>query len=202
MLVKMNKYLVGIVMVLLLLSCVRTAPFDDITVSESDIVRDECAVYNTLLRTRFGLSRTFVIYDHTSTDHPGSLLKSDEQTTTLQAVNREWPDVNQETLEDFRIRNEEEYPLSHQLDLNVEFVLLGEEEISTAYDDFDQFYEQYPNAQGILVLSRVGFNSERDEALVYYGNVEYYLHGIGCIALLRTSGDTWVFVKEIIIWEA
>ncbi len=44
--------------------------------------------------------------------------------------------------------------------------------------------KRYPNSQGTMTLSRVGFNRNIKQALVYVGNQEGFLAGAGYYVLL------------------
>lgn len=64
------------------------------------------------------------------------------------------------------------------------------------------FYKKYPGATGFTLLSRIGFNSVRDQALVYLGNSCELLCGRGHLVLLRKHKGNWKIMKQADIWIA
>lgn len=59
-------------------------------------------------------------------------------------------------------------------------------------DFWNAFHERYPNASGILTLSRVGFDRRRTEATVRFANSCGWLCG---------HGGTWIFTKNNGEWK-
>lgn len=63
------------------------------------------------------------------------------------------------------------------------------------------FYEKYgKQTQGILKLSKVGFNNTRTQALVYYGNQSFYLSGAGFALLYEKVNGKWKKVCKFLLW--
>ena len=59
--------------------------------------------------------------------------------------------------------------------------------------------DKYPGSPGLIWLSRIGFNTEGSQALVYVQQMVRILDGTSYLALLVRMDDTWVFhsaVKE------
>ena len=63
-----------------------------------------------------------------------------------------------------------------------------------------QFYEEYPGAQGILTISRVGFNPDKNEAVVYIQNVASLIVASGKLFFLTKKNGSWEFQTEKMIW--
>jgi hypothetical protein len=51
-----------------------------------------------------------------------------------------------------------------------------------------------------MELSRIGFNSEMNQALVYVGNYREITNGAGYLVFLIKQNDQWNISNEIIIW--
>jgi hypothetical protein len=64
------------------------------------------------------------------------------------------------------------------------------------------FYKKYPGATGFTLLSKIGFDSTRDQALVYLGNSCELLCGHGYLVVLRKHNGKWKVVKQAEIWLA
>jgi hypothetical protein len=61
-------------------------------------------------------------------------------------------------------------------------------------------YKRYPDSVGLIVLSRVGFNAARNQAMVYIQHVCGGLCGTGHYVLLEKNADQWRVVKESMVW--
>jgi hypothetical protein len=139
-----------------------------------------------------------VIDDETSLAAGGPTLSE-----TLEFVQKELSGLTDEVVRDFTARNQQAYPLEPLLTLGVEHVLLSQQESDTIFknqDAWDIFYRKFPNSQGRMSLSRVGFNSKRDIALVYVGNQSHWLAGAGYYVLLEKVDGQWVVKDETMTW--
>ena len=126
----------------------------------------------------------------------------------------EYPDilnVSPETFDSFQKRNQQHQAIDctklalsvpcHVRDTN------ASDEISInhgghPWDYWNRFYEKYPGSQGAMAISRVGFNTDGSEALVY---VENYAHDLAAAAfhvLLVGKGDTWVVHSKELTWQS
>lgn len=169
---------------------------------------EEYQVYNALIVKGFDLIAScfksfgeinlIVIDDHTETD---SGFSGDLE-EMLQWVSEQMPALDSETINDFKLKNAQSYPLSSNFDLPVKVLLFSEEEMKEIFDDggWSEFYRRYPLAQGIMSVSRVGFNSTKDQALVYVGSSCDWLYGAGYYVLLTKENGVWVIQDEVMTW--
>ena len=109
-------------------------------------------------------------------------------------------------------RNKQPQPISSdKLALSVACTILDQEafdEIFTRndehptdlWDNWDRFYEEYHDSQGIMRISRVGFDANGSQALVYVGNTQHDLVGAGYFVLLVRKADTWVVHSKELTW--
>jgi hypothetical protein len=65
---------------------------------------------------------------------------------------------------------------------------------------WNEFYTGYPDSQGIMTISRVGFNREQDQALVYVGNQSDGKAGAGYCVLLTKENGVWTVQGKVMIW--
>lgn len=129
----------------------------------------------------------------------------------------DYPDilnVSPETLTSFQKQNQQPQAIDcTQLALSVPCKVSDENAISDIFtnaddhpqelwDNWDRFYEKYPGSQGLMDISRVGFNADGSKALVYVGNVAYDLVGEGFHVLLVRNGDTWVVHSKEMTWQS
>jgi len=163
---------------------------------------EEAAVYSALISSRYvqGNVQRIVIRDHTGLD------PQDDLEMRLEYVHKNMPELTQAMVTDFKVKNEKPFPLSSKLDLDIQYALISQErwqQIFTATDldgDWEEFYRIYPNSQGILTLSRVGFNNNLDMALVYVGNQSGGLAGAGYYLLMAKENNTWKVIREDMAW--
>lgn len=178
-----------------------TPTLDTMTTSAS-AVTEECAVYKAVIESDYlteGIE-LIVIMDHTVNGaYPGASLDS-----VLEHVRENLGSaVEPETLNDYEAQNGRTQKLDGCFSLDVQYVLLSEVEFNEIFEtggDWSQFYATYPNSQGIMTLSRVGFNANMDQALVYVGNEKEFLAGMGFYALLTKKGDAWVIQSRVVVW--
>lgn len=109
-----------------------------------------------------------------------------------------------ETIDSFERRNQHSQTIDGaKLGLSVPCTILEKEafqELMTKYDEasytlpnrWDGFYKAYPNANGMIKLSRVGFDTKESQALVWVGHAADYLIGISFFVLLvRNKDGAW-----------
>lgn len=168
----------------------------------SSIPPEEYAVYNAMIENIFLTSRVemIVIVDQTMagiSSGPASQQDLDFLQENLA------PDLQAETVADFAAKNEFSYRVENHFSLDVPVVLLSNQavdEIFAAEDGWERFYEQYPNSQGMMAISRVGFSPSKQQALIYVGNQADFLAGEGDYVLLLKEGGKWKVVKTILAW--
>nr|WP_314495675.1 hypothetical protein [uncultured Chryseobacterium sp.] len=52
-----------------------------------------------------------------------------------------------------------------------------------------KFYRKFQESQGLLTVSKIGFDNKKTQALVYYGNHSHYLAGAGYLAYIKIKGE-------------
>lgn len=77
-----------------------------------------------------------------------------------------------------------------------------DEQPHTFEDNWDRFYEKYPGSQGIMQLSRVGFDTKGSQVLTHVGNQSRALAGAGYYVLLVRKDDTWVIHSKLRTWQS
>jgi hypothetical protein len=164
---------------------------------------EEYAVYSALIERMFIRKEVelIVIKHQTSaySSDPGRLGE------TLEQVRKAMPGLKPETVADFQSRNNRPSLLEKLFDLKVKVALISKDEVEHLFGAgggwWKTFYERYPKSQGILTLSQVGFNPEKNQALVYVGNQRGGLDGAGSYILLtREEGDDWVIADSAGMW--
>jgi hypothetical protein len=161
------------------------------------------AVYSALIQTRYIDTQKpalIVITDQTGLDYfEGELGEH------LEAIRQGLPDLTDEVCADFEAQNKQPQPLKSLFSINVKYVFISPQEIQTTFkkqDGWDIFYAKYPNAQGFMHLSGVGFNPQMDMALVYVDNMYYALAGEGYYVLLNKVNGQWTVQDQTMVWQS
>ena len=171
--------------------------------SDLDREKAEYEVYSALIEGKFSMEALQQVVIKDQTDIFSTLGESQD---TQDRLRKELPGLKKETLEDFVTRSAENIPLkAESFDLSKPVKLLSESEVnsffnSTDTNGWDSFYTQYPDSQGLLTLSRVGFDKNQEQALVYYGNMSHWLAGAGFYVLLVKTNGEWQIKKETMAW--
>ena len=175
------------------IACSFLAPKAGATVEE--IEKEEQAVYSFFVGDSTG---TIVIMQDTATE-----ISTDDPQQTIDYIKSGLKSLSDETLDDYMARNKEPGQLSPDMQLGVDYVLLSTDElrkISSQPDWPEVMAERYSGSGGYLILSRVGFNAELDQALIYVGDVAGPLMGAGFYYLLEKRNGEWVLTEQIMVW--
>jgi hypothetical protein len=142
----------------------------------------------------------YVIMAATATNATGV----DNIAQTLEYILQNMHGVSTETAASFRSRNDTSYPIRSDMVLGNPYTLLSQSQRNRIFGQnqsgWEIFYDRYPQAPGITTLSRVGFNSTFDQALVYIGTQSNWLAGAGYYVLLKKAGGTWSIDQQVMAW--
>ena len=160
---------------------------------------EEYAVYSAILNSQFARANVqqFVIICKT------------RWVTNPANVDRVASDVESDTISDFEANNEKSYLLDRRFDLKTPYVLIGDDEVEAMFNQkaglfaagggWTRFYERYPGAPGLVGFSRVGFDSRKGQALVYFAFQRNYLGGSGRFFVLSRADESWKVKKQVVI---
>jgi hypothetical protein len=153
---------------------------------------EEYAVYNDLLEAQFKGDELdqILIIDQTRVNST-ELIEQD-----LAAFQENAP-LAPELAASFKDRNKQPYPLNPVLDFGVKYQLLTQEEVDELRpldeaSGWKLLYEKYPNSYGFVYLSRVGFNADFSEALIYTESFHYDQPIKGGYYLMVKQDGRWV----------
>jgi hypothetical protein len=160
--------------------------------SQPDPNIEEYAVYNDLLKAQFmgdELDQILII-DHTRVN---STKLMEQDLATFQ----EYTPLSPELVASFKERNQQSYPLNPVLDFGAKYQLLTQEEVDELCpldeaSGWKLLYEKYPNSYGFVYLSRVGFNIDFSEALIYIESFHYDQPIKGGYYLMVKQNGRWV----------
>ena len=115
------------------------------------------------------------------------------------------PPVAQPAFSDYLASNDQSYPLVAHFDLKVPYSFFSKEDGNTESPVVNQskarlghFVARHPNALGYLSLSRVGFSTDHNVAVVGFAQTDFSVHSNstrmwGGLASLRKEGGNWRF---------
>jgi len=188
-----------IVFLAFLVAACAGSPTPVSTPSTAQIDTEEQAVYAALLRNLYTASN-YALMDTTATGMSGVT----DTGTSLDRMLLDMHDLERSTAESFSTRNATTTPVSPDMVLGVEYVLVSQEEMSQIFsqnrDGWVLFYERYPDTPGITTISRVGFNESLDQALVYIGTMSHWLAGAGYHVLLGKVNGAWIVEQQVMTW--
>ena len=188
-----------------------------------DTSAEEYAVYSTIIDKLHHEDRLrlFLVRDHTA-----PCLRNNEWCSDKQLRDR-LPQLKPETLDDYLTQNHGSAGLSKSFNLQRPALMLSDHDLSTMLIttklkvnfaplssrkiNWNVFYDRYPLAPGLISLSRVGFDSQLKQALVYE---EIQANDNGTwgryLVLTRESGEWlishqagprgWVITSKIDYW--
>jgi hypothetical protein len=155
-------------------------------------------VYRALIEARYIQNNTqlIVIQDHTDVEMP-------DLNDRIENLIQNLPGLTTEMITKFKLKNQPSWALKPLFNLTTATFLLGEDEFQQIFmeqDGWERFYNQFPSSQGIMTLSRVGFNAKMNKALVYVGNQSHGLAGGGFYLLLVKENGSWKVEAEDMVW--
>lgn len=171
----------------------------------SEIEDEEYAVYSALInhdlkegqaqeKRKDANERVLVINDSPSLWE--GFLESESKNFFNEMKNSS-PELQPETVNDLQVKSQNDAPrLQRKLSINIKYLLVKDEDIEALFKDnvmggWEGFHRKYPKSSGFLTLSRVGFNADKTQALVYKGWSCGGLCGGGGYTLLSKKNGVW-----------
>lgn len=160
----------------------------------------EEAVYRTVFEELYGTPRMYVLAEETSPAMDGV----EGLDAVLESILPGMIGVEEQTADNFRLRNQQGVPVRPDMDLGLPYVLLTDDEFDEIFNinssGWDIFYTRFPNSPGISTVSQVGFNEQLTQALVYVGTLSHWKAGVGFYLLLEKVEDTWQVAQQVMAW--
>lgn len=101
---------------------------------------------------------------------------------------------SEETLTDFLAKSRERHPVDPDLNPGGWLTCLSDEELQSIFEDLDgwkKFYLRFPEVYGIVEFSRVGFDRDMTQALVYASHQTGWLSGIRSYWFFSKLDGAW-----------
>ena len=159
-------------------------------------------------------AREYAVYSALIRQNPigynlGSFIAIREQTTVSDAdmferTLIEAPGLPAELVDSYRSRNAASYTLSPNLDLEQDYALMSQAEFDELFGPgrarWTDFQARYPEAGGLVNVSRVGFGANGERALVLMGFRCGDLCGSGGLYLLVKEDGSWKVQQALMEW--
>ncbi len=162
------------------------------------------AVYKALIETMYTDPKVkmVVIRDHTFS----SLNPAVGDEKAFEGIQQAMPEVDQAMRDSYLARNAQSALLEDRFNLKLPVTLLSQADFDSFFGTngkgWDSYYFQYPNSQGVLGLSRVGFNAQGDKALVCASTQVYTMAGAGYAVVLSLENGLWKVVNQVTLWTS
>jgi hypothetical protein len=162
----------------------------------------EYAVYKALIESTYATDKLAMIVIHDTTSAGMDLVGNNAQ--EFEYIQKALPEVDASIKDSFVARNAQPAPLEDRFNLVLPVTLLNQDDFNRFFSKngkgWDAFYLEYPQSQGVLTLSKVGFNAKGDKALVYAGNQAYSLAGAGYAVVLGFENGAWKVLNQVMLW--
>jgi hypothetical protein len=186
----------------LVISC-ASIPLRAQTQAVPQLSDDESAVYTTLFHDIYQAAkgRPIVISDQTALGvPPGMVAKIPTQGLQYRAfLAKISPDARQEYTQNNRVSEK----LPSPCHLAPECIAENAGDLALQVKNekaWAKFFKKYPNTLGIVLVSRIGFNSDHTEAVVYTSYACGTMCGQGEFARLVKRNGAWTVEDSTVVW--
>lgn len=164
---------------------------------------DEYLIYATAIDTWYtdNPEKGVFIKDHTVLYTSLDIVEKE-----LSYVRSRMPTLALETINDFKAKNLKKYPLDRFINQRSDYQIIKDTELINLFEHdegWGRFYSRYPNADGVLALSRVGLNNDKTQALLCVANHWNRYAGVGLYVLLKKQDDSsWEIDENLRVWNS
>jgi hypothetical protein len=163
-----------------------------------DRVSAEYMVFATVIPELYGSESIYVIEQNSRLNFAEYYIDHSEQLV------KELPTIKSDTMKDFADINIESYSLENIFSRDTTFILVNREDylrpmmcVETPCVDVEKLQQQYPNAKGVIMLSKVGFNAKTTQALVFAEIDDGDHQGEYYLVLLKWQNEQWIIEDTI-----
>lgn len=163
---------------------------------------EELAVYSALLEQAYPETKgkVIVIGDRTNGCAP-----IEEEPNWERDMLNSMPEVGTALFGDYLLKNSQCSSLIKETELGGKYVVIPDEEVMDVIRNdsagWGGFYRKYPDSIGFITLSRIGFNSEVSQALVYTGLYQGVRQAKGMRVLLSKRDGGWAVLRKYGAWS-
>lgn len=199
---KIKSTLVSFFILLLFVQC--SIDSDDESLDTFDKIDSDYSVYSAILNQGFDRIDKPLVVEQT-TDTSQSLSFDDNA-----YVDRIEPEgIGKAVYNDLIIQNDSIGTLENKFEISprqVQLITFSDLQAAFLIDDvnggWDEFYKKYPDSEGYIRFSKVGFNTDKTEALVEYAYVFGNLGADGGFVYLERESSGWILKKFVPVWAS
>lgn len=171
--------------------------------SNPDAVSDEeYEIYSSLIKQLYVQPNTRQVIIEERTFRYDFAVENDEP--WREKNKKKGVSIDESAADDYEARNNSKWLLNkNSFKLPVKTNLITDDDLRSIFHgswgdlEWINYYRRFPESRGFVMLSRIGFNTERTQALVYVGS----RCGPGCgdiyFLLLEKANGVWTTKKEI-----
>jgi len=193
-------WLVGLLLISIELgSVVVSAPRAQST-SDAGVSDEEYDIYSTLIKQMYVQAETKLLIIEERTFRYDFADQNDEPWREK----KKGLNIDQSAAEDYEARNGQHWLLNKaSFKLPVKINLITDLDLKAIFHghwgelEWIQYYRRFPDSSGFVMLSRIGFNTEHTQALVYMGSRCGPHCGDLHFLLLEKANGSWTTKKEI-----
>src|SRR6266404_8445193 len=180
---------------------------------EVNVSAESEAVYRSVLDQKFVQDgvRLLVIQDVTTGcpayEDPEIRSKIGPDTKSfVQIVSEGMRSAETSTIENYLESNKSSERIAIHANVGSNYVLVGEKDLAAVFRKgeidrgWTRFSAKYPNSSGLIFLSKVGFNTDHTQAMLYAGRQCGGLCGSGSYLLLHKRNGKWVVEQDMGLW--
>lgn len=192
--------LVGFLLILIEFGSLSISAARDQSVTAGGVSDEEYEIYSAAIKQKYLLPNTKLLMIEDRTFRYDFSIEDDEPwRDKKKGVN-----IDSSAAEDYESRNSRQWLLNKaSFKLPVKINLISDLDLKAIFHgnwgelEWINYYRRYPDSSGFIMLSRIGFNTEHTQALLYLGS----RCGPGCgdiyFLLLEKSNGTWTTKKEL-----
>lgn len=161
---------------------------------------EEYEIYSTVIKQKYVQPNTKLLIIEERTFRYDFAVDNDEPWREK----RKGVTIDRSAAEDYEAKNSSKWLLNKSMfKLPVKLNLITDLDLKAIFHghwgelEWIDYYRRYPESTGFVMLSRIGFNTERTQALLYIGS----RCGPGCgeinFLLLEKANGTWTTKKEL-----
>ncbi len=166
---------------------------------------EEYAVYSALLEKLFVKDdvKLLVIQKQTISSVNNYFIRTTVE-EPIPDMKKLFPSVSDDTFQDYRSKNQQPSSLNSKFVLPVKYVVTDKFELKEDEGAawIDSFFEKFPDARGMIRLSKVGFNTDKTEAFVFVEFICFSLCGGGNNVLLEKDFGVWKVKEQFEGWKS
>lgn len=162
---------------------------------------EDYQIYSTVLDSMFSYHSLIVNQQTTP------LLEDNTENPQYQYLMELYIDFDSTLIRSYLFNNDTTYTFNNNFTcLKNRVQLITSSEISYYFSDRDinngwkRFYSDYPNSGGIVYFSRIGYNTDKTQALLEIDDIYCSLGAEGYLIYMTKDGNQWKIKNILLMW--